>query len=66
MSGEFELYDRDDYDERDYEPSDVCECSAMHDDLEHAENICSACGLQIVDLFAPIQEASGQKPAQEG
>jgi hypothetical protein len=48
MSGEFELFDCDMYPEDD-EPEHICTCSADHDDLEHAENLCSACGLLIYD-----------------
>ena len=41
-----------DYDD---EPEHVCTCSVIHDDLEHAENLCNACGLMIVDPWAPVQ-----------
>ena len=34
----------------DEEPEHVCSCNAMHDDLEHAENLCSACGLMLVTV----------------
>lgn len=50
MSQEFELFDCDMYPPDD-EPEDVCQCGAFHDDLEHGENLCSACGVQIVDVF---------------
>lgn len=55
MSNEFELFDCDVYPDDD-EPEHVCTCNVMHDDLEHAENLCSACGLMIVDPWAPAQE----------
>lgn len=35
------------------EPDDVCQCGAFHDDLEHGENLCGACGLPIFDVFGP-------------
>lgn len=45
----------------DDEPEHVCSCNAMHDDLEYAENLCSACGLMIYDPWAPAQESSSGK-----
>ena len=55
MSNEFELFDCDIYPDDD-EPEHVCTCNVIHDDLETAENLCMACGLMIVDLWAPAQE----------
>lgn len=60
MSQEFELFDCDMYPDDD-EPEHVCSCNAMHDDLEHAENLCSACGLMIVDPWASVQEAAPER-----
>lgn len=53
---EFQPEDHDPYEGYDDpEPDTTCQCAAMHDDLEHAENLCSACGCPIIDIFAPVQ-----------
>lgn len=47
--------------EEDDEPEHVCTCNVIHDDLEHAENLCSACGLMLYDPWAPTQVVTGEK-----
>lgn len=59
MSQEFELFDCDMYPPDD-EPEAVCQCGAFHDDLEHAENVCGACGMQIIDIFGPAPVMQGK------
>jgi len=50
---DIDLWDEDD------EPEHVCSCCVIHDDLEHAENLCSACGMMIVDPWAtPVVKQS--------
>ena len=44
--------DIDLWDEDDDESEAVCTCCVIHDDLEHAENLCNACGLMLVDPWA--------------
>lgn len=63
MSDEFELFDCDMYPE-DCEKEEVCQCGAFHDDLEHGENLCGACGLPIFDVFGPAYVA--QAPTING
>lgn len=45
----------------DDEPEHVCTCNVMHDDLEHAENLCSACGLMIADPWGPAYVSAAQQ-----
>lgn len=71
MSQEFELFDCDMTPEDD-EPEQVCQCGAFHDDLEHGENQCGACGLPIFDVFGPtdvvypMQLPKTEPPAGDG
>lgn len=62
MSQEFELFDCDIYPPDD-EPEAACQCGAFHDDLEHAANLCGACGMPIIDIYGPVPVMYGQQPA---
>lgn len=59
--GEFQPADDIDLWDEDDEPEAVCTCNVIHDDLEHAENLCSACGLMLYDPWETVHVVTCEK-----